>query len=78
MTRHTHRKSYLVIIYTHSREKLTKVKLGQIGVGSNILLKITCLAYMKSYLVIICPISHEKLIKVILGQSLLTAMFDYL
>ena len=31
-----HRKSYLVIICPNSHEKLTKVKFGQVQVGSNI------------------------------------------
>ena len=30
------RKSYLVIIFPNSHDKLTKIKLGQVGVGSNI------------------------------------------
>ena len=36
ITHLTHRKSYLAIICPNSHEKLTKSKLGQVGVGSNI------------------------------------------
>ena len=58
-----HRKSYLVIIYTNSYNKINQrwiyVKLE----SDWTLLRITHLAHRKSYLLIICPNSHEKLIK---------------
>ena len=40
------------------------MKLGQVQVGSNQMLRITRLAHRKSYLVIICPNLHEKLTKI--------------
>ena len=42
---------------------LPKVKLGKVGVGSNIAQNHSRLASMKSYLIIIYPNAHDKLIK---------------
>ena len=56
------RKSYVLIIYANACAKLTKAKLGQVEVGSNITQN-HCLADRKSYVVIICANACEKLTK---------------
>ena len=64
----TSRKAYLVIMCLNSYETLTKIKLGQVGVGSNIA-KITLIASRKSYMANICPNTSNKLTKSELRSS---------
>ena len=66
INRLAHRKLYMVIIICPS---LPKVKLGHVGVGSNITLNHS-FTHRKSYLIIICPNSHEKLNKIEIMSSL--------
>ena len=60
------RKSYLVIICPNSNEYITKVKLGQIGVDSNIAQN---LAPRKSYVITNGPTLHEKFTKSVIRSS---------
>ena len=57
------RKSYVVIIYANSCEKLTKSEIGSSWESVQTLLRIACLADRKSYVIIICANSCEKLTK---------------
>ena len=63
ITRLAHKKSYLVIIFPNSHEKLTKSEIRSSWESVWTLLRITRLVHTKSYLAIIGPNSHEKLTK---------------
>ena len=75
ITRMTHIKSCLIIIYPNSHAKLTTSEIRSSWTRFWTLLRITFLVHRKSYMVIICHNSQEKLtnselVKVGIGSNI--------